>query len=253
MKIFLPYRGEFGHKIMWHVPTVYGCKEEKVVCCEQGEEALFPNALDHVIVDRHDDNKRREYMRHEEELYNSLKEVLSAKYNNPEFLFPRVGEPHWFVPKPVQTFGISCDIVICPRKRKYGYLKNWKHWHLLFDRISPKYRVFTAGAPDSSEEIGNSIAWKYPRFLDATLEAILSSKVVIATDNGLAFLALLCGKPLILICYDGEKTAPGYPRINFPRYKKTNHLNVDIDTIPNSWNSVDPIIELLLKKYPNDR
>ena len=46
--------------------------------------------------------------------------------------------------------------------------------------------------------------------LDATVEAMLSAKVVVATDSGLAHLAILCGRPLILIS-DGEEHETDYP------------------------------------------
>ena len=248
MLLVLPYRGEFGHKIMWHVPTVHALKEEKVICCEPGEEALFPNALEHVIVDRGDDLVRREIMRHDKDFYADLLVKLAPKYPNFKPIFPHRGTSEFFIPKPITNYNISCDVVICPRKRRYGSIKNWKHWNELSQELIKKYKVFAGGAPDSSFELDNiDCAWKYERYLDATICALLSCKFVIATDNGLAFLALLCGKPLVLISHHDGKTAPGYLKINMNRYNNINFRNVHIETIHNSWTDIKPILDYITK------
>jgi hypothetical protein len=249
MKVFLPYRGEFGHKIMWHVPTVYHCKGEKVVCCEQGEEALFPGATEYVLVERNADANRREKMNSDEELHQRLTRELSSEYTAAEFVRPQRGTLEFFVPEPRVRYGITCDVVICPRKRRYGSVRNWKLWPQLYEALASTHRVFAAGAPDSSEEVGPHKAWAYERFLDATLEAMLAAKVVIATDTGLAFLALLCGKPICLISHSSGQASPSSPPIRLERYRRSNHKGVTIDVACDAWTSIEPVVRIVQQKY----
>jgi hypothetical protein len=95
-------------------------------------------------------------------------------------------------------------VVICPRARSYGSSKNWPHWNALESLPG----VFAAGAPDSSANVACPRAWDYGRFLDASIEAMRSARLVVATASGLSVLAILCGVPLLLITYRGL-VAPG--------------------------------------------
>lgn len=184
-------RSEFGLKLFYHVPQVHTlCLSEPcIVEIEQGEEALYPAAAEWRIVERGCDNDRP---------------------GRPKDL---ECEPTRFVPEPYVSYGISPDIVVCPRKREYGSQKNWPHWARLTSMLRIRgAQVFAGGAPDSSDDVPCALAWERPRFLDATIEAIRSAKLVIATDAGLAHLAILCGAPLLLITYEGL-VAPG-PVVN---------------------------------------
>ena len=250
MKIILPYRGEFGHKIMSHVPKINDIEHPKIICCEEGEEALYPGAEKYIIVERKDDKKRRQYPKYDLDFVKEVKEQLLIRYPKATYIHPiklssagPLKRKH-FIPEPIKKQGITCDIAVCPRKRKYGNKKNWLLWDKLIKELKKKgYRVFAAGAPDSSFELNCPKAWDYNRFLDASIEAILSSKTVIATDNGLAFLALLCGKHLNLITYKDGLTAPGYPKVRMPRYHMTNHKSVEINIIKHAWTRVDKVIK----------
>lgn len=234
---------------MWHVPSVNNIKDEKIVCCEIGEEALFPGAVKHIVVDRRDDSKRREYLYFDMDFIEQCKTSLLKEYPNAEFVYPLKSKRKYFVPSPLKIYNIKYDIVICPRRRKYGKAKNWKHWHKLSEKLEKDFSIFAAGSPDSSFEINCCSAWDYDRYLDASIEAIINSKIVITTDNGLAFLSLLCGKDICLISHSDGRTAPGYRKINKRRYDRINHTNADIDIIDDSWKDGDGIINFIYKKF----
>ena len=250
-QIILPYRGEFGHKIMTYVPTIHGFDSpKKIVCCEPGEECLYPSATKIIIVDRMLDKNRREKMHHDENFHEELTATLRKDYPKAEIKKSFNRKKKYFIPKPTETNNISCDVVICPRYRKYGVAKNWKLWKELDVELSKKYKVFAAGAADSSGEIVSPASWSYERFLDASIEGMLSSKVVIATDTGLGYLALLCGKPLILISSDG-KTCPSYKKISLKRFQGVNHMKMNIDIV-DAWTDIKNILISVDKEFQNE-
>lgn len=238
MRTIAPFQGEFGLKILHHVPQVATlCQNEPcIVEIEEGEEALYPLAAEHVVVERTADDKR---------------------YRRP----PDLGVPETrFVPEPYARYGITPDVVICPRFRSYGAEKNWDGWGRLRRVLHlSRHEVFAAGAPDSSYELPCDAAWKYPRFLDASIEAIRNARLVIATDAGLAHLAVLCGAPLLLVTYRGL-VAPGpvvasngkrardeyWPAGQSPnggpcRFESANHTGAPIVKV-DGWESVGAVV-----------
>lgn len=178
------FRHELGLKIRFHVPHIYALGP-RIIEIEEGEEPLYPRATEWRVVPRaHDDTRQK----------------------GPGERFPQ----ERFVPEPYVRQGIKADVVICPRFRKHGLSKNWprENWQMLADELPG---VIAAGAADSSYDLSMldaPRAWDYPRCLDASIEAIRSARLVIATDAGLAHLAVLCGKPLLLISFGGL-VAPG--------------------------------------------
>lgn len=183
------FKGEFGLKIRWHVPWVYALGSGYIVEIEAGEEALYPLAKEWRIVPRASDDSR----------ITGPGKLSPVKRFQPE--------PH------VRQDMPDVDVVVCPRMRKYGAEKNWGHWTPIVDALrAGGFCPFAAGAPDSSYEVGCLPAWRFVRFLDASIQALRSCKLCIATDAGLAHLAVLCGTPLLLITYRGL-VAPG-PVIN---------------------------------------
>jgi hypothetical protein len=174
------WTGELGMKIRWHVPQTYALGPGHIIEIEAGDEALYPLAAEWRIVPRVHDNARK---------------VRPTRGGKPEKRFR---------PVPHVAQGITADVVICPRKRAYGSAKNWPHWSMLAELPG----AFAAGAPDSSYDVDCPRAWDHARFLDASIEALRGARLCIATDAGLAHLAVLCGTPLLLITHRGL-VAPG--------------------------------------------
>lgn len=225
------YRGEFGLKVRYHVPWVYAQGRGHTIEIEEGEEALYPLARRWNILPRAHDNDRR---------------------GGPGKRSP----VRWFVPAPhvVQNIG-TYDVVVCPRRRLYGDAKNWDAWlqvtHSLQEMSVP---VFAAGAPDSSYNVQCPRAWDYTRFLDASIEAMLSARLVVATDAGLAHLAVLCGRPVLLVTFRGL-VAPGpvrdtsghvFRRQYWPvrwreYYEAANHQNAPLEMI-DGWEHPERVV-----------
>jgi hypothetical protein len=251
MKVFLPFRGEFGFIIMMHAPQVRAeiersPGEEIVVCCEPGNESLYPGATHYWSVTRRNDKDRR--ARLEVDYIEEIKQKVIEAYGEKGVVFipPDHSAPRsYFTPEAKSGYPIVCDVVVCPRCRKYGENKNWIYWQEMIHLLeSSGLSVFSAGAPDSSFDVKSNAgrAWDYPRFLDATISAFKRASFVLATDNGLAHLAVMCGKKLAMISYENGLVAPGeddvgndYWPIKIDRFRKENHRNTPIEILPNTW------------------
>jgi len=251
MKIIAPLRAEFGLKVWWFVPAVHAIEGPKVVYHEPGEEALFPSATELVPVRRQKDELRRNrYARDADYVARMIAHAMGHWGLEAEILQP---EPHWpkkrFKPEPTIKQGLTPDVVVCPRWRSYGPAKNWDQWLSLSMLLqSWGLDTFAAGAPDSSGEVSCPAAWDFVRFFDASLEAILNAKLVVATDAGLAHLAVLCGTPLLMITHGEALVAPGasinetgfemdaeYWPVKIERYEEANHLHSEIRVLRHAW------------------
>ena len=225
------FRGEFGLKVRYHVPQVYAMGPGHVIEIEEGEEALYPLASEWRIVPRVEDSTRRK----------------SPK---------RKGREGRFIPEPHVSQGVSARVVICPRLRSYGSAKNWPHW----DMFAGIDGVFAAGAPDSSYEVSCPRAWDYSRFLDASIEAIRSARLVVATDAGLAHLAVLCGTPLLMVTHRGlvapgpvldergRAMMPEYWPVRWEEYYvAANHMGVHMERVYDGWTNPEKVVARALE------
>lgn len=229
------FLGEFGLRIRFFAPYVNTIclREPTVVEIEPGDEALFPNAAKYEYVDRVDDYGR------------------GAKARPPDLEV----EPTFFAPRAAELqLREIFDVVVAPRKREYGSAKNWSAWPVLTEWVAGDgYDVFAAGAPDSSYDVPCLWAWRFDRFLDASIEAIRGARLVVATDAGIAHLAVACGTPLLIVTYRGL-VAPGAVydstgRLARPEYwpvrvdeyyEKANHAGIAIETI-DGWDKPDDV------------
>lgn len=205
--VVLPNRGEFGLKLRYHVGGVHALEGPKIVYMEPGEEALYPSATALRLIPRADDDTRRGLDPRSASIDQHVKR--DAREKDPQARFHRTtrnSPVRYFVPDPVVRRGISPEVVIAPRWRRYGASKNWEGWVPLSRSLE---RVFAAGVAESSDtRVECAAAWYHDRPLDASIEAMRNAKLVIATSSGLSLLALLCGTPLLLVTYRGL-VAPG--------------------------------------------
>lgn len=244
MNVHLPARWEFGWVCMGHAPQVYADHGRKVVCCEPGLEAMYPGAAEYVHVERKADELKRSAPEHE--FYMGLRETLAERFPRAVFVPPDKGAVReYFIPKPTvaQVEAGQIDVVVCPRRRAYGPDKNWPHWCELTDQLwDAGLTVFAGGAAATSFRVNAPSAWDYRRDLDATIEAMMAARLVIATDAGLAHLAVLCGRPLLMIAHANGITAPGvcsdgkpYIPIQMNRYQQENHTGSPITVVNYAW------------------
>lgn len=251
MNVYLPARWEFGWIVMAHAPQVYADDGEKVVICEPSLEALYPGACGYVHCDVLDDDHRRSHVEHE--YMRELTGRLKRSYPEAKFVQPdKNAARRYFIPMPYQRQGVGeYDVVVCPRKRQYGSDKNWPWWSVITNGLRDAgCSVFAAGARHASYRVNCECAWDYERCLDATIEAMLRCKVVVATDSGLAHLAVMCGRPLILISHRDGLVAPGhddcgrpYWPIHMDRFKQENHTDSPIYLLKDAWNDYDMVME----------
>lgn len=234
MRRIQAFRGEFGLKLRFWIPQVHTiCLWDScTVEIETGEEALYPAAVSTVVLPRPPDVTR---------------------HGSP----PDLGvEETRFVPEPTVRYGLEPEVVACPRWRSYGSQKNWACWpELVEGLVAAGVDVAAAGAPDSSHPVPCPIAWEHPRFLDASIEMMRAARLVVATDAGLAHLAVLCGVDLLIVTYRG-KVAPGpvvassgkvaqeqyWPVRLDEYYLQANHAGARIETV-DGWESWERVIQ----------
>jgi len=258
MNVVLPFRGELGMKLWWHAPAVFALAGPKVVYIEEGEEALYPGAEKWIAVERNHDDRRRNHYGRDVEFVTPVEMVArarfgaSARYLKPDQKWPRKR----FTPLPHVPTEVDCDVVVCPRKRNYGAGKNWDEWPALTARLTAEgLRVFAGGAADSSYDVPCEKAWDHERNLDATIAAMHSARVVVATDAGLAHLAVLCGRPLLMVTYGAGLVAPGsvddengrpmepcYWPVKMERYREANHLGSPITLVHHGWEDPERVL-----------
>jgi hypothetical protein len=198
--------------LRYHVPAVHALPGPKVVYHERGSEALYPSAARRVAVPLPKDEDRRGMRpKGDAAFQREVERVARKRWPLASIVVTRRGMPEArFVPDPYETQKyLLADVVFCPRARTYGSAKNWAHWRPLVKCVKAMgMHAFAAGAPDSSVEIGCPSSWDRKRHLDASIQAMRGARLVVATDAGLAHLAVLCGAPLLLITYRGL-VAPG--------------------------------------------
>jgi ADP-heptose:LPS heptosyltransferase len=241
---------------MYHAPWVNAIDGPKTVIIEKGFEALYPDCDFIYMRNRRDDAARRARPEFDlEEVWKNRLEEVSSEYLKTPFPLDRARPRKYFIPRPYGPVSDAqqYDVVICPRKRAYGANKNWPHWPILAEKLQLNgLSIFAAGHPESSYEIKDCpTAWGMRGdFLDETIQAFLHSRVVVATDAGLAHLALMCGRPLIMITHKNGLVAPGeddvgndYWPVHMHRYHEENHTDASIVQVWNGWGSEIPAFQ----------
>ena len=229
---FLPWMGEFGWYIMNHVKRVHGYNHlKKIVCIKRGHECLFPTASEFYYnwKDVIPDHKKAGVGKPKEKLEERIKEEILAQYGDVTFLSPQdtswaektsLAEYH-FVPENKLNYGLKVDVVITPRKRKLDAQRNFQHWQRLVNALIAKgLSVGACGHVNSSYTDIRGLkyrSWDYTD-VDSDVEMIKKAKVVVSQESGLAYLTMLCEKPLFIIDiphYDvaNKHRRPGVPYI----------------------------------------
>lgn len=263
--VVLPFRGEFGIRIRYHVPRVRALERPIIVCHEPGLEALYPDCK-RVAV-----NPREDLLRYSDD--REYLDVLRTKFR---CMMPGVKvleidrrsklPEERFVPEPtvlqLQEGPLGeerVDVFVCPRWREYGPSKNWPAWpEVAGGLMAEGLTVFAGGTEAHSYDVPcDDRAWSYPRVLDATIEGMKRAELVLATDAGLAHLALLAGVPLLLVGSNGGLVAPGpavdeegivrhesYWPIRMDRYyREPNWRGSPVEMLPDGWESPEDVVQ----------
>lgn len=280
MRYVLPARGEFGLRVCYHAPAVHALPRPKVVYHETGEEALYPSAGELREVPRVEDRTRAGTHARGDSLPGEIAALVRSRHPDAEIVRTDDSMPRErFTPEPYAEVlnvrgtnkfvevgshftPLRCDVVVCPRRRSYGSAKNWDPWPWVTSRLRARgLRTFAGGAPDSSYDVPGPKAWDYTRYLDATIAAMLKARLVLSTDAGLAHLAVLCGRPLLLITHGEGLVAPGPSRdedgrvmddeywpVKMHRYREANHKDAPIAVLEHAWRDPEMVVEETLRR-----
>lgn len=245
--IWLPYCGEFGTKLRDQVAFVHADKSDKIVCCEAGDEYLFPD-VERFVIPRIENDSLRGYNGNgkDEEIFKRIKEHFGKDY---EYITPlqlrRENRPReFFVPKCQKNYDFETDVMIFPRGRQLRSSQlNWSYWEILVKDLREKnISIFVGGLRENSKDIGCLSAWDFDNPTDATIWGIQHSKIRIVTASGGSWLSLLCGKSVLIIIYSEDWFKPC-----IPDYQILDHLKVRWQTI-NSWNNYKPVLEKIIQE-----
>ena len=237
--IVLPYRGEFGHKLMWHFATVHALPGKKLIYAESGDEPFYPSAEELRVVPAIADEKRRQRMSHDKEFIEIFAKEAQQQFPAAKLFWPGPGVRKYFVPRSACDYRISCDVAIAPRFRPcYGKSRNWAEWARLVAALQEEgHRVFLVGRPDASvTDIDVPAAWDYDDYTSASIEALCSAACCVCTDSGVGYLSLWCATPVIMITTREGWISAGHRRgVNVSRFQGVNHKKVSLKQVPGSW------------------
>lgn len=264
--IILPHLGfEFGQLIMTHVRWVHCIPGTKVVCTRRGLEPLFPSATEFF----YDWSDVPDAQRHTKTIkaastqlqLKAVQDHFRMKYPLAQIRFPIDGKkPQYFPfipegnfqPKPhCRAPDIHPDILVAPRYRKHGEARNYPHWQRVIDDVlALGYTVGVLGTKETSVAVtgGPKLyrAWNHDDDLGVTLHWMSKAKMVLATDSGMAHLAVLAGAPL-LVLYEHRGYVPGpeaWPWI-MPHMKA--HAKAFCEPIAGCWTDPKVVQDALLR------
>jgi hypothetical protein len=204
-KVILPYYGEFGYELMYHVYQANGATDNVIMCHAEHKDSLYPNASGRIVIEDYPMVKLSKDAIHKKEM-----DILLFLKNNflgnldgyDIFNAGRVRTLHGkpFIPIAQTDYDFETDVVIFPRKKPHQGWKNWELWDKFVDAIKAEgLRVFACGHPDHSFHLGCPSSWDYDNHNDATIWAITHSKVRIGVITALHLLSLMCGKDVWVI------------------------------------------------------
>lgn len=210
--IMLPERLQLGDVLSLRVRKVSSIKADRLtVCCPKNQRFLYPTASDFEDVGN--------YVYGEE--LEKISARLKEKYSEAEQI-----RTSWPLPekelivKPEQCSAFDSDIVICPRfKDKLSPHRNWEGWLTMNESLcKEKLRVVVAGteASQSPWEGAHKVS-----DVEAIAAHMLKTRLVVATDSGLAHLAILLRVPLALIWGTPVGVIPGQT------YEKSYHKRME--------------------------
>jgi hypothetical protein len=248
--LFLPpYGWEFGHLIMSHVPFVFHHEaSHKIVACQKGQEALFPNAdgfytnWDDTVPDsKRIGTGRGVAARSWPEIvakYPDHKPILAGPLSMEQETIP------YFPTKPINFRANSSlkPVIACigPRNRpEFEIKRNWSHWDAL-------------GRALTAQGISFAVIGKRPTAIDvrgqtthtdgdcgAALHLLAGCRLFIGTCSGTSHLAAACQSPMLIF---REKATAG--RNFIPHMQAVNQNKITI--IEDGFNCPEKVIAAAL-------
>lgn len=210
--VFLPWIGEFGWYLTNHVKRVHAYNAtKKIVFVKPGHECLFPTAQEFIYdwEDISDDKKagvitnpnRPELVAKILSKYPDAKIVSHEEtgWDEKENL-----AHHTFVPENRHKLGLKVDVVIAARQRNIDPQRNLDCWQRIVNLF--RERGLTVGLVGN--KIGSAKLTGITHYasdhvdVDTDVELIKSATICVAQESGMAYLMMMCKKPLFMIDHD---------------------------------------------------
>lgn len=213
--VILPFYGEFGHLVLDHVRYVHALPAvEKVVCCERGQECLFPTATGFVYDWKHPlaDSSRagsgsiwqgdHSCAEADEKLCRRLRlsypchSLVRPSYGNHWDIAPRIK----FLPQARHSLP-PVDVVVGARNRKMGTSRTFPHWASVVVSLKEAgFRIGQAGAKGTSLDLNaDTFAWDHPDGPTAgTIDLLSHCRIYTGTDTGPTHIAALMDVPMVV-------------------------------------------------------
>lgn len=211
--VFLPWIGEFGWYLMNHVKRIHAYNAtKKIAYIKPGHECLFPTVQEFVYdwQDVHDDVKAGIVPNTQRP---ELVDQIIAKYG-PDVKIVNHEETTWdekeslakhtFVPYNKHKHDLKVDVVIAARKRNMDPMRNLDCWQTIVDQLVERgCTIGLVGNKAGTAELkGITHCASDYIDVDTDVELIRSAKFCIAQDSGMAFLMMMCRKPLYMIDHE---------------------------------------------------
>ena len=254
--IIMPFMGEFGSKLAKICPGVYGAPRPLIICHEEGEECIYPNATERWIYKRPDEEERKAGAHVQQAKYfEAVKAHFGKDRNYVEYTMPIKWPGKYFIPKISWSTDFEFDVLLFPRAKQYAYGRNWQFWDRFYQHLkSEGIRCLIGGHPDSTKALDDCPAiWDFVRdnteILEATIWAINNARFRIGTATGTTFLSLLCHKPVIVIIGDNGMDALGSKNgFNSGSYFKIDHMRAGWRVISH-WGHPEKVIAEFMELY----
>lgn len=231
MTIWLPFRGEFGARMLWFVPTFHVAPSPKLICCEVHQECLYPTADEFYIVPSPADpnSTGATGAPGDEQLYEEIK----AHFGDVEYVLPKHNDSltQYFIVKPRLTYDLFPDVVLFKRMKSANIGKVWSHWDRLTDDLRSKgINVYVADNYNTDE-----IVW-----------AIQHCKLALSVQTGGMYLCMLCGMRVSILCTEDEKEGePSTQGIMVNDLHRMNISGCGWELVPH-WNDYDKVFNHVL-------
>ncbi|HEX4124525.1 MAG TPA: glycosyltransferase family 9 protein, partial [Tepidisphaeraceae bacterium] len=206
--LFLPYLGEFGFQVMYHMRYAYfHASPHKIVCCREEDKVLYPNAAEFFTdwTDPIPDAQRIGTYRGPAVQWPQI----IAKYPDAVPLIANLAsaqEEEECVLKPGDAIplhpvkrNLQCDVLLGIRQRPTFPEKNWGHWNEVAAALKAAGITYAvAGASGTTSNVPGQIFNTADHDTDASVEAMQTCKLYVGTDSGASHLASTVGAPMVI-------------------------------------------------------
>ena len=257
--IIPPFLGEFGVMVIDHLRYVHSLSTiEKIICCEPGQECLFPSASAYFTdytnpiddADRCNTGPwrlRPEYLERVDVIYRQLVgRYPDVPIITPEYA-PRLRSCANVKFRPSAPKCLSpVDVAICPRYREFAPEKNWPHWIETVGRLKAEgLTVGIAGSESTCFALdGDAFAWHHPQGpTSGCVDMLAHCRMYLGPDTGVSHLAALMDTPQVVFGF-WNKDNPN--QTNLMQLSNRRHCRVMLDGWTNPAKLIAAVNDYLL-------